>query len=1285
MADIPTWDQTEDVEPSWESTSDVAVSELPTGYQRIEEKFTPEQIARSGQSNGEIAPASIAEKIQLSPWISGTGPERLQTRIIPKELLDTIVENTPNLYTASKLLPKDSNTRKFAESFKQNLTEGGSSMSTPEAVMEGAPLAIPVVGQGLALGLGAKMFGQGAGRAYAGIEQGNPNEAGAGSAESALGLGMLLPVGAKTFRDVTPSGRIPPPEPPIEIQSITRPEPPIIRRATQAATDAGLTRSAAALEKVKPAADKPALTPEPVAATPPDAVVTPAPVADFSPVKTTENAWDFGRARQTPEGIAEIEAIKSGITQELTALRADKLLPPMEKLNRMSDLATRSQLATEALQAAKNVTDRPAMTEYFSRQAPEPSAPVMEAGAAPETVRLYRGQGDETAGGAFWSDNPDYARSFGDKVQVVDVPKAVADAARAEFQKTGSGTPGAHILSPEWTKQAKPLEAPLEAKVTDLTPEPAVEPALAEAGMGGMRPGERLKAPLAAVTDSLKTMAKDAKPSATKAFDLGRSLAPIKDRISDTVTGLQAAGGYLKEKLEGKPKWDTWKDALGERHLALSESTINARKYVNEARKAVPDKVDREAISNYVDTGGDAALLDRASSETPARYKAGYERAKNLTPDQKIAAENLRQYFEKRLEDAQEAGILEDGIENYLHRIYEKDSDFKKGAISELRSGLFAGKPALAKKRVFEYDLDAEKAGFRPVKDFIQRVAAYDLSLNKAIADRTAVKAMMEIKMPDGRPMIDVGGGGKVIEAPTGETQATLINRSARKIDESNPAANRGDYKSYDHPALRKWKWAASDAEGNPIFVQGDVLVHPDAVSRLENLLGKSRIRANPIGRAALNVSSTIKQTMLDLSGFHQVQIGVHGLEHRTFKPVKEIDFTDPDVRGLIKGGAVVGETNGSHLFSEGLSGSSLTKHIPVLGEWVQRYQSYLFEDYIPRLKMAMGLHALERNAERFPNLNKQELYHLTANQMNAAFGELNYEMMGRSKTMQDALRLSLLAPDFLEARGRFSAQAGTKYGSEQRQALLLGAGAMYVTARIINKLLDDEYHWEPKNAFNIVYKGKAYGLRTVQGDLIHAATDPGKFANHRLNPTFGKPVLEALTGRDYFGRKRDLSDKLRDLVSTPIPISLKGIFSGREQNLAESLMNSFGLTVKRNSPSSEITKLAQDWLKENKVTGAPGEFIYDADKDPYRDIKLAADYYDVPAVRSEIEKAIGSGLTKAKIREHFRLSANRNFTGNAKEESKFLNSLTKDQRDLYQKAKTERFKIKNVVEEALR
>jgi hypothetical protein len=814
--------------------------------------------------------------------------------------------------------------------------------------------------------------------------------------------------------------------------------------------------------------------------------------------------------------------------------------------------------------------------------------------------------------------------------------------------------------------------------------------------MGGRNPddpGEISPANLALLSDSLQTLADTEKSTQPeKAFSLAERLAPIKDSIQGAIEGLRAAWSYLKTKLEGYPTFDTLKGLIGDRHLALTESARNARKFMKNAMKAIPDQRAREAISNWVDAGGDAAVLEKGMETTKDRFKPGYARALALTPEETVIAKNIQNYFEARLADAQEAGILEDGIENYIHRYYEKDSPWKQSILNELRSGIFTGKPALAKQRVFSYDYEAEAAGYKPQKDFAKRVVAYDLALNKAIADRQLVKGMMEMKTPSGEPWVSVGGVANKIGGE-GTDAALLIKPTVKP-------KNISDYRYFDHPALRKWKWVAEDNNGRPVLVQGSVLIHPDALPKVKALFESSRIRAHPVGKAALNLGSTVKQTMLDLSGFHFVQTGLHALEHQRTNALsnfKGIDLTDADQRGLVRGGMVIGETTGREHFDEGMAGSSLTKHLPFgVGQKLVQLKDTLFNEYIPWLKMKTGMMELERNRKLFPKLSQDEIYHLTANEMNAAFGEQNYAMLGRSATMQDALRIALLSPDFTEARIRFVGQAMTKYGGRphvedgklkigsQGAALLAGAAALYITARLLNKLINGEWHMERENAFNVLHNGKAYSLRTVQGDVLKAATDPEQFVRNRLNPVFGRTAAEVVTGRDYFGRKRNLAQQGEDLAEQTVPISVRGLFSGREQSLAESLLNSMGVTEHRDSATQRITELANSWKDKNKIVSEPGEFIYDPSKDKFRNMTLAARYGDTAAIRSEIIKAKEAGVTPEQIQKHYALSAKHLFTGSTKaNEEKFKASLTADQRKQYQDAVRERNSIASKISAA--
>lgn len=871
-------------------------------------------------------------------------------------------------------------------------------------------------------------------------------------------------------------------------------------------------------------------------------------------------------------------------------------------------------------------------------------------------------------------------------------------------------------------------------RLTDIV-DRSKSPQPSMAGPGGTVPGDvGDKAELAQLTDALKTMAEQGKgkPQLKRAYSLGEQLQQMKAPVLKAITGLKAAGQSVKLNLTQPTRWTGFKNALGERQLALSESTLNLRDFVEKGNRAVPSALDREAITNYIDNGGDRTKILRALAETDPRYEKGYEQALKLTPEQITLAENTRNYFESRLQDAIDAGILENGVEEYIHRTYEKDSPWKSGIIAELRSGVFTGKPALAKQRIFEYDYEAEKAGYKPEKDFIKRVAAYDYSLNKAIADRKFVRDLMSWIMPDGRPAIDVGGRADKVGG-VGTDAAFLIKPQYRPRLEAKPGMsaadaekarlnNRGDYIAYDHPALRKWKWVSEDAEGSPILVQGDVLVHKDAIRDPNNPLnqpipavfGKSAIRefkpfGIAVGRGALQGSSIVKQTMLDLSGFHPVQITVHGWEHRADVPLtrwtaqmtgrnfKPIDLNDPVQRSLVSHGLNVVDYNGLESFSEGVSGggSSLFRHLPYVGGKLQEYNHWLFQDYIPRLKMEMATHALERNRAAYAKdlrsgkMTEDQLLHLTANQANAAFGELNYEMMGRNKTLQDGLRLALLAPDFLEARGRFAGQAAKSlvggYGREQLTALAFGAVTLYVTARLMNKISSGEWHFEPEHAFDVMHNGRAYSLRTVQGDIIHAAFNPRSFTYTRLNPVTTRTIFEGFSGRDQFGRPRSPLDQVKDFAGTIVPISFRGLTRPREQKWWEGFLNSIGVTERRATASDSIYKIAGDFKKKHGIQ-EPGEFIYDPEKDPYRATKLALMFDNPQTAAQEMKLAVDKGATDWKhLGAYFNQFGKRPFTGSKASEREFWNTLSPDQQKLYKDAVNERIKMRQNAAEAFR
>lgn len=840
----------------------------------------------------------------------------------------------------------------------------------------------------------------------------------------------------------------------------------------------------------------------------------------------------------------------------------------------------------------------------------------------------------------------------------------------------------------KWQPKVATIEEPLEGKREE-------EPI----GMGGARAGEPAPGTqIEQLTQSLRNVRESRLPlreQIKESFNVGERLATAKDAIGKALSGMKAAGDTIIKKWQGVENIDDLLRAKQFLSASIEDRGWRLHLWEKEAFRAVPNPRDQAAIAKWVDSGGDTAALQQGLANAPAKFKRAYQDALNLSGDKLVAAQNVQNYFESRLQEAIDAGVLEHGIENYIHRMYESRPDLQQKALTYTQTGLLKTNPALAKRRVFQFDWEAEKEGYVPVQSFIRRITAYEAALSKAIAAREFIKKVSDLEAPDGRPIVDIKGVGIPIMDPAGVyKEATLVKpkfNPAKNTEEFLPNGDknpnyRGDYASRDYRALQRWKWVGSDSGGKPIFVQGDVAIHPDFVTRVDALLKPSQVRYGPlgkIGRPLLNVGSAVKQTMLDLSGFHPVQVTVHGMEHKVmpWNIIKDINLDSPDIQGLLKGGMTLGgEYHGS--YREGLVGSSLTRHVPFLGPLMESYHQWLFQDYIPRLKATMALGALKRNRARFSGtMSDEAIFQKTANQANAAFGELNYIVLERSKTAQDMSRLILLAPDFLEARGRFAIQAFEKggktkvpmFGNEQRAALLLGALTMYVTARIANKILDDQYHFEPENLFNIVYKDHAYGLRTVQGDILHFLNDPLKFWMSRLNPVYGRTLLEGLTGRDYFGRKRSIAEQAWDAVSTMIPITLR---SNRERQLWESLLNGFGATARRWSEVDTAFQLAKKWKDKNGIPER-GEFIYDPNKDPLRSLKLALNHGDEAGAAQEIKKVIASKVyTQKRLDQYFKRYATMPFAGSKANDLKFMKSLNADQRKTVEAARQHKFEI---------
>jgi len=600
-----------------------------------------------------------------------------------------------------------------------------------------------------------------------------------------------------------------------------------------------------------------------------------------------------------------------------------------------------------------------------------------------------------------------------------------------------------------------------------------------------------------------------------------------------------------------------------------------------------------------------------------------YKAALNLTPEQKALATRIKQHFDDLLKIAKDNGMLEYGARNYVRHLYEKAD--AANLVHLLDTNELDPNPGFLEKRVFQTYFDAENAGMIPRnKDVGYLLGAYDKSFNSALASRNMLRSLLYGKGDDGRPLAAIRLRGKWISVD--DTQKPLV------LEQRERPKSLAGYKYLDHAPARNFLFEPTreDLDGyeydpklfeedpSRLAFKGDLIFHPDIAGRVDDMLtpgwfDRNETPAQKVGHAILTGSSAAKEMMTMMAPFHLVQLGEHSIEHWV-NPLKlpEIDLSGKGEssrvqRLLASNGLGLMDFDAEGLFSaRALKG--LSEGVPGLNvamEGVDSLSRWQFEDIIPRLKMKNGVEWFNRNWDRYGDrIEAEELSRLrgvdrtdtgegalqkmaheraqrmvaemTAKQVNAGFGNLNtaFDSVHRSKTFKQLLRLTLFAPDFLESRIRYTGQAFTRYGGEQRMALLRGALGMWLLARAGNAVFNKgDTKDDLEHAFTIVAGGRNFSLRSQEGDILHLITDPRGFIYNRLNPLTTTPTIEFLSGRDQMGRQKTFASQIKDYAKRPLPFGVQKIIQTPDEGILNSLLSSAGvITSNYRSPAEEMT-----------------------------------------------------------------------------------------------------------------
>jgi hypothetical protein len=826
---------------------------------------------------------------------------------------------------------------------------------------------------------------------------------------------------------------------------------------------------------------------------------------------------------------------------------------------------------------------------------------------------------------------------------------------------------------------------------------------------------------LQAMTDALnKSVSDSPKIPFTERFNVAKQIADKLTAGKDAATrawgNSVAASKALWSVFKSAPLPEQFKDVMKSWIGYDTRTAIENARYVKALTDKVPQKVRRMAISVWLDAGGDESLLKFQRDSVPDKYQQVWDAALKLTDGEKKIAQDIKANFAAKLDDGMNVGIIGQGREDYgVPQRWKVAPQTEASDISGEKQGkpgnpyakLDPRDPFFSFQRNTKSYFDGIMAKGEPENlDIAHLVNVYDEAFHKSLSSRGAIKALSEANARDGQPIVKISGKADV---RTGDKPGVFVD--SKSLPKDAVTADGRPYVGVDHWALRDWKFAAKDNQGRPILVRGDMLVHPDHADFLKNELHTPRWTTSQaqgiekVGRFGLQASSYLKASKF-IGPFHVVTEALHASFHGVVPTVKdfEINLDDPK-QALLSRNMMIDMGRAREMYDDGIrsQGGGIWKHVPGLGDAIVRMNNFTFNEYIPKLKMKVGLVVLDRNMARYGGkLTEDQIAEITGRQMDAAFGGQNWRLMGANKSVLAVTRLGLVAPDFLISRAKVIGQVFRPYNNEQRIFLAAQAVGVFALCRVFNAIFSDDHdpHFEPRNWDSVVIGKRAYHARFIVSDAANLARDLlglGGFNQHGIPFITGrlgvlpKMAAEVGTGKDLFtGQNKDglfetdnpilkaFSIVAKDTAEWMTPMGVDGFLpSAAAKGVTgpgQALTALVGVSSKKESPANEIWDAARQFNLTSKDPKAVA-FQKQRDNDSgtpsdYRALNNLLDAGQLNKAKQEVQRLQNQGKSTSQILSHYERQTY--FTGNSQRETAFYASLSPAQQKQYKAAKAE-------------
>ena len=831
----------------------------------------------------------------------------------------------------------------------------------------------------------------------------------------------------------------------------------------------------------------------------------------------------------------------------------------------------------------------------------------------------------------------------------------------------------------------------------------------------------------------------DAIPSST--YPLGFT-NPAFAKIANAIVSAWGGAKSVWHELRRIPQFTPFRAILNEFNGEQQRRQMRLAGDLEKLVALAPEEKTQEAMFVFVEAGGDRAqLAEWRDAETRPYAKSVYDRALKLTDPQIQAAQWAHDWFDAKFQQGIASGVIpKDRYRvNYVPLNVEGEAPPQGPA----RGGKFSKEFSHAQERIFANSFELEHArdlatgeplGLRvESRNLAEVMAQYGAELDRAELTREAMKQLVEkgARASTGEPLaIPVAGSATVKEGEHG-VAVNITNPTVGKVDETL-------YRTVDHPAFKNWYWIGKGAAGENIFKQGYLGLHPEIFQHVENILSRSKIRnwIDSEGGAVAKIAKKavkgyeitqqfVKQNMLGtLSVFHAKHEAIRAAGNLVAPwELRRVDPDDPVVIEATRLGLqLAGDHEAMQAVEEGLGSSGSLNVVGALsklrrlksdepsagfgpnkaldyayegiarvGDVSRGISNLTFQQVIPMYKLRTWEKLNARNLDTFAGdiaagrVTRDDVGYLTSTQVNARFGHQNYTDIGRDPTFHHILSLATLAPDFWISNLKNYAQVavgmtGAKVGREPVKAFAITLGTLWLAARILNKALDDDYHFD--DPVGVYHNGRRYTFRSEVSDVVHFAKDPAAYGMARLAP-FASSILEEFEGRNWRGEKVDSWEVLKELATKTLPMSLSFLPMVREAqewgsghrlptSKGEAFLSSQGITVARHTPLNDAYGIAREWNRKNPPpSGVEDKGSYPVSK--YQQLRYALEDGDMQKAQAEYDALRAKEDNQTRFNLGFHSSIFHPWTGTKARDRDFMESLAPADRAKIEKAEAHR------------